>query len=234
MGRPAERAFRRCFPILRFLPEAGVMTRHRTRPASRSASRKNTAGRPADPRPRPDPPEAMLEECHKRLEGRVSPEFLRCQIEVARAYAVHRRGARRLGASARDGGGGRGRSRAGAHCGGHTSLRLLDRAEADRARAVPHARARHAGARAAAHHLRAACACRTRGPELRSTCWARSPISCRTCSRSRPPRPSGAATIPGSRATGRGLRRDAAHRPAGELRFLRRVPAPVERAGAQA
>jgi carboxylate-amine ligase len=30
----------------------------------------------------PDPPEAMLEECHKRLEGRVSPEFLRCQIEV--------------------------------------------------------------------------------------------------------------------------------------------------------
>ena len=30
----------------------------------------------------PDPPESMLEECHKRLEGRVSPEFLRCQIEV--------------------------------------------------------------------------------------------------------------------------------------------------------
>lgn len=30
----------------------------------------------------PDPPAAMLEECHKRLEGRVSPEFLRCQIEV--------------------------------------------------------------------------------------------------------------------------------------------------------
>ena len=30
----------------------------------------------------PDPPEIMLEECHKRLEGRVSPEFLRCQIEV--------------------------------------------------------------------------------------------------------------------------------------------------------
>ncbi len=30
----------------------------------------------------PDPPPAMLEECQKRLEGRVSPEFLRCQIEV--------------------------------------------------------------------------------------------------------------------------------------------------------
>lgn len=29
-----------------------------------------------------DPPRAMLEECQKRLEGRVSPEFLRCQIEV--------------------------------------------------------------------------------------------------------------------------------------------------------
>ena len=30
----------------------------------------------------PDPPSMMLEECQKRLEGRVSPEFLRCQIEV--------------------------------------------------------------------------------------------------------------------------------------------------------
>ncbi len=30
----------------------------------------------------PDPPAAMLEECRKRLEGQVSPEFLRCQIEV--------------------------------------------------------------------------------------------------------------------------------------------------------
>jgi carboxylate-amine ligase len=30
----------------------------------------------------PDPPQSMLEECQKRLEGRVSPEFLRCQIEV--------------------------------------------------------------------------------------------------------------------------------------------------------
>jgi glutamate---cysteine ligase / carboxylate-amine ligase len=30
----------------------------------------------------PDPPAAMLEECQKRLEGRVTPEFLRCQIEV--------------------------------------------------------------------------------------------------------------------------------------------------------
>ncbi len=30
----------------------------------------------------PDPPAPMLEECQKRLEGRVSPEFLRCQIEV--------------------------------------------------------------------------------------------------------------------------------------------------------
>jgi carboxylate-amine ligase len=30
----------------------------------------------------PDPPPTMLEECQQRLEGRVSPEFLRCQIEV--------------------------------------------------------------------------------------------------------------------------------------------------------
>ncbi len=30
----------------------------------------------------PDPPSSMLEECQKRLEGRASPEFLRCQIEV--------------------------------------------------------------------------------------------------------------------------------------------------------
>jgi carboxylate-amine ligase len=30
----------------------------------------------------PDPPASMLEECQARLEGRVTPEFLRCQIEV--------------------------------------------------------------------------------------------------------------------------------------------------------
>ena len=30
----------------------------------------------------PDPPATMLEDCQARLQGRVSPEFLRCQIEV--------------------------------------------------------------------------------------------------------------------------------------------------------
>ncbi len=177
-----------------------------------------------------NPPPELFEAAKIALGDRVTPEFLRSQIEVgtsicssldeARAAAApvpHHR--RRAGRAARPGAG----------RGLDPSVRRLVAPDAHRQGALQHAGARSAGARAPPADLRHACACRARGPGA-----AHRPDEPGLVF---PAAPAGALDLiavlagRGYRAQElppRGVRRVAAHRAAGDLRFLGRVRAAPE------
>ena len=174
-----------------------------------------------------NPPPELFEAAQIALGERVTPEFLRSQIEVgtvdllqpgrgAPAAAPVPHHGRRAGRAARPGAG----------RGLDPSVRRLVAPDAYRQGALQHAGARSAGAGSPPADLRHACACRARGPGA-----AHRPDEPGVVF---PAAPAGAVDLiavlagRGYRAQElppRGVRRIAAHRAAGDLRFLGRVPA---------
>ena len=103
-----------------------------------------------------DPPAELLQRCIAETDGRVSPEFLRSQLEVKTSVcALGGRDAQRAGGAAPQGLRSRGRLRHRAHRRVHASVRAAhESSAAHRPRALCGHRARSAGRSAAHDHLR--------------------------------------------------------------------------------
>ena len=152
----------------------------------------------------PEPPAALLAKCQEALPGQVSPEFLRSQIEVGTTgLPLDARSARPI-------------SSACAPPWARSPASSASPPSPPRPTPSPNGRASSTPTRSATTCSPRICsrwrggsssaACMSmsasRTTSSASICSARPPISCRICSRSRPPRHSGRATSPGSNPTG--------------------------------